>query len=167
MTRLTIKEAQESDAQFVYKMMQDKKFQKHYLERLLYKSEEEAKKDIKNSLRESKRGLRYYFLVRDGKKRVGILDIYKINRHDKKASIGYGIIREHWGKGFGSAVCKIGLAFMKKKLKLHSVEATADPHNKASQKVLEKNGFALLGIAKDYYQDRGKFIDMALYWKIL
>ena len=52
------------------------------------------------------------------------------------------------------------------------IEAGIDPYpsgpfkKQDSKKVLEKNGFTLLGIAKDYYFDRGKFIDMTLYRKV-
>jgi len=166
-SKLSLNTAKEEDAQFIYKMMQDKEYQKHYLERLIFKSAEEAQKDIKQSMRDAKRRLRYYFVVMNGKEKIGILDIYKISKLDQKASIGYGIKKEYWGKGIGSEVCKIGLDFMKNKLKLHSAEATADPNNTASQKVLEKNGFKKIATVKDYYFDRGKFIDRDLYWKVL
>lgn len=165
--KLTLREAREEDAKFIYEMMQNKAYRKHYLERLIFDSEEDALKNIKKFKRDSARKLGYYFIVLHQKEKIGILDIYKISKKDKKASLGYGIKQQEWGKGYGSEVCKLGVEFMKKKLKLHSAEATADPKNAASQRVLEKNGFTLLGIAKDYYYDRGKFIDRALYWKVL
>ncbi len=167
MKELTLRKAGAIDAKFIFEMMSDKEYQKHYLERLLFKSEEEAKNDIEKSKRDSTKGVRYYFIVLKGKEKIGVLDIYKINKHDSRASIGYGIETKHWGKGYGTQICKLGLDFMKNKLKLRSAEATADPENLPSSKVLEKNGFIKLGIVKDYYYDRGKFIDRALYWKVL
>ena len=167
MPKLTIRPATVEDAEFVFEMMQNKEFQKHYLERLLFKTSEDAKKEILYFEKESKRGNLFYFIVMLGKERIGILDVYKISKTDKKASIGYGLLREQWGRGYGTKICKMGIDFAKNKLKLHSLEATADPKNKASQKVLEKNGFVKLATAKDYYFDRGKFIDRDLYWKIL
>jgi ribosomal-protein-alanine N-acetyltransferase len=159
--------ASETDAEFIYEMMQNKEYQKHYLERLLYKSAEEAKIKIRDSTREAKKGKGFFFVVLLGKKKIGVLDIYKINSKDQRASIGYGIMREEWGGGLGSKVCALGVNYAKKNLKLHTLEAAADPNNAASKKVLEKNGFVLLGTAKDYYFDRGKYIDRDLYWKVL
>ncbi len=164
--KLSLRPAREEDARFVFEMMQDKEYQKHYLERLLFKTEEDARKDLAQSVKEAKRGARHYFIVQRGKEKIGILDVYKISKSDKKASIGYGVEREYWGGGIGSEVCKLGLDFIEKKLKLHAVEATADPLNKASHRVLEKNGFKMLATVKDYYYDRGKFIDRAIYWKV-
>ncbi|MEI7961628.1 MAG: GNAT family N-acetyltransferase [archaeon] len=167
MEKLTLRPAIDEDATFVFEMMQNKDFQKHYLERLIFKSVEDAKNEIIKFAREAKRKNAFYFIVMLGKEKIGILDIYKISKNDKKASIGYGILRGHWGKGYGKQICKMGIEYANNKLKLHSMEATADPKNKASQRVLEKNGFIKLCTAKDYYFDRGQFVDRDLYWKIL
>jgi len=165
--KLSLRLATEEDAEFIYEMMQDKEYQKHYLQRLLHKSIEEAKAKVREASREAEKGKTFFFVVLFGKKKIGVLDIYKINSKDKRASIGYGLVREEWGKGLGSKVCALGVNYAKKNLKLHTLEATADPNNEASKKVLEKNEFTLLGTAKDYYFDRGKYIDRDLYWKVL
>ncbi len=165
--KLSLKLATEEDAEFIYEMMQNKEYQKHYLDRLLYKSVEETRIEMRKMGREAKIGKVFYFVVLLGKKRIGVLNVYKINAKDKRGSIGYGIMREEWGKGLGSKICALGIEYIKKNLNLHTIEATADSNNEASKKVLEKNGFVLLGTAKDYYFDRGKYIDRDLYWKVL
>ncbi|VVB74995.1 Acetyltransferase (GNAT) domain protein [uncultured archaeon] len=165
--KLSLQTAAEEDAEFICKMMLNKEYQKHYLERLLHKSVEEAKIKIRESERDAKKGKGFFFIVLLGKKKIGVLDIYKINSKDKRASIGYGIMNEEWGKGLGTKICALGVKYAKNNLKLHTLEATADPNNEASRKVLEKNGFVLLGTVKDYYFDRGKYTDRDLYWKVL
>lgn len=167
MVKLTLKQASEEDAKFAFEMMDDKEYKKHLPERLLFHSIEDAKQELRHFRREAKRGNKFYFILMNGKQKVGILDLYKISKQDKKAALGYGILREQWGKGYGTLACKIGVYYAKNKLKLHSLEATADPKNLASQRILEKNGFEKVGVAKDYYFDRGKYIDRALYGKIL
>ncbi|MCX6804370.1 MAG: GNAT family N-acetyltransferase [Candidatus Diapherotrites archaeon] len=167
MGKLKLRHATKKDAEFVYSMMQNKDFQKHYLERLLYKNVEEARKGLAKLEKQAKRGLVHYFIVNNGTEDIGILDLYKINAQDKKAAIGYGITADKWGKGYGKQVCALGLEIAKKKLKLHTAEATADPENKASIAVLEKNGFKLIGTVEDYYFDRRKFISRTLYYKTL
>ena len=165
--KVSIRPAEEKDAKFFAEMMADKDYQKHYLERLVLKGEKDAGKYIKESFREREKGKWFLFTVLLDKNPVGILDVYKVVKKDGRGSIGYGIAKKHWGKGIGSEACALGLKFMKEELKLHSVEATADPENAASLKVLEKSGFERIGSIKDYYLDRGKYIDRVLYWKIL
>jgi ribosomal-protein-alanine N-acetyltransferase len=167
MQKVTLKQSTKEDAEFFYEMMQNKEYQKYYLDRLLLKTVEEAEKYIQECQRESKKSKMFCFTIYYGKEKAGIIDLYKINSKDKRGSIGYGIKKEYWGKGIATQAIKQGLEFMKEKLKLHSCEATTDPKNKASKKVLEKNGFEKIGIAKDYYYQNGKYVDRALYWKIL
>ncbi len=158
---------EESDTDFFFELMQNKEYQKHYLERLIPKNYNEAKNEVKKYVKDRENNFAYYFIIERGNTKIGVLDIYKIMQKDKRGSIGYGIKKEYWNKGYASKACKLGLKFIKTKLKLHSVEATSEPDNIGSCKVLEKNGFKRIGIIKDYYFDKGKFVDRVLYWKIL
>jgi len=164
--KITLKEAKEEDAEFIYKMMQNKDYQKYYLDRLISKSIEEEKRNIDRFNSLSKKGLQYYFVIYFGKEKSGILDIYKISKEDKRCCIGYGINKEFWRKGIATSAVKEALKFLKTK-KIHTIEATADPKNIASKKVLEKNGFYLAGTLKDYYYEKEKYLDREIYWKIL
>lgn len=165
--KIKIRPIEETDADFLFEMMQDRDYQKHYLERLIPKGKNEAKNEVKKYIKEHKNKFAYYFIATLGKQRVGFLDIYKIMQKDKRASIGYGIKKEFWKKGCGTKICRLGMNFAKKELKIHSLEATAEPDNIGSTKVLENNGFVRVGVMKDYYLDRGKYTDRVLYWKIL
>jgi len=165
--KIKLRAIEETDAEFFFELMQDKDYQKHYLERLIPKNLNEAKNCVKKHIREIENKFSYYFIIQKGKTPIGILDVYKIMQKDKRGSIGYGIKKEYWGKGYANSACKLGLKFIKTKLKLHSVEATAEADNIASCKVLEKNGFERIGLIKDYYFDKGKYVDRVLYWKIL
>lgn len=164
---IKLRNIQETDSEFYFELTQDEEYQKHYLERLTPKNFNEAKNEVRKHVRERENDFAYYFIIEKGKTKIGILDIYKIMQRDKRGSIGYGIKKEYWGKGYATRACKLGLKFIKTKLKLHSIEATAEPNNLASCKVLEKNGFEKIGVIKDYYFDKGKYVDRVLYWKII
>jgi ribosomal-protein-alanine N-acetyltransferase len=164
---IKLRPVEEADAEFLFEMMQDKDYQKYYLERLIPKNLNEAKSEVKKYMRDHNNKFAYYFIVEEGKTKIGFLDVYKIMQKDKRASIGYGVKKEYWGKGHGTKMCEMGLKFIKTKLKLHSVEATAEAENLASCKVLKNNGFERVGTIRDYYFDRGKFVSRVLYWKIL
>jgi ribosomal-protein-alanine N-acetyltransferase len=166
MGKITIRPIGIEDADFLVEMMEDKKFQKYYLKRLLLKNKSEAINYINGALRESKKGKTFCYIILNGKEKSGILDIYKINKKDKRCSIGYGVKKEHWGKGVATKAVKLGIKEMKK-LDLHGCEGTVDPKNLGSMKVMEKTGFKKIGLIKDYYYNNGKFIDRLLYWKVL
>ncbi|MFA5931362.1 MAG: GNAT family N-acetyltransferase [archaeon] len=166
MPKVSLRLAEETDAKFVYEIMQDKEYQKHYLERLIPKSIIDAENEIRRAKRGSEKNQQFYFIILFGKESAGVIDIYKASLSDKRASIGYGVKKEFWEKGIATKATKLGLAFMKQK-GFHTCEATVDPKNKASKIVLTKNGFKLVGTLKDYYFDKGKFVDRELYWKIL
>lgn len=166
MPKVSLRLAEETDAKFVYEIMQNKDYQKHYLERLIPKSVADAENEIRRAKRGYEKNQQFYFIILFGKESVGVLDIYKASLADKRASIGYGIKKEFWKKGIATKATKLGLIFMKQK-HFHTCEATVDPKNKASKIVLIKNGFKLVGTLKDYYFDKGKFVDREFYWKIL
>ncbi|MEK6959094.1 MAG: GNAT family N-acetyltransferase [archaeon] len=166
MAKIKLRAAVENDAKFIFEMTSDEDYRKYYLERLLPKSAEDEAKNIRHYFTMSKKGMQYYFVIMDGKEDVGIADIYKISKEDKRCAIGYGVKREKWGKGIASAAVKEIVQFTKK-LGMHTCEATADPKNVGSRKVLLKNGFESKGVLKDYYFNNGKYEDRELFWKIL
>jgi [ribosomal protein S5]-alanine N-acetyltransferase len=164
---ISLRLAQQNDAEFIYNMMQDKDYQKYYMDRLIPKSIESTKKEINNFLKSAKRGNGYYFLIRYKKTPVGILNVYKGHAQDKRAAIGYGLARKYWKKGITTKALKILLKIMKNEFDFHAVEATAYPKNIASRKVLKKSGFKEVGTMEKYTFSKGKWEDRVLYWKIL
>lgn len=62
--------------------------------------------------------------------------------------IGYDISPYHRGEGFGTAILKLGIK-KAKELDMKEVIVTCSVNNKASKKVIEKNGGKLLGIISD------------------
>ncbi len=74
---------------------------------------------------------------------IGVISLESIEKH--KAELGYWLAKRYWNKGFMSQavgiVTKIGL----NKLKLIRIYAPVHINNKASCKVLKKNGYKLEG----------------------
>jgi len=166
-TKVTLRPAEPKDAPFTFGITQNKEYQKYYLERLISRNLNEEVGMIQRCAKSDSKKPKHYFVIELNKKPVGVLDIYKLSYEDKRGDIGYGIAKECWGQGVATKALKLGLKFMKDELKLHAAEATTDPKNIASCKVLEKNGFKEVGTIKDYYVDRGRYVDRTLYWKLL
>ncbi|MFB6468894.1 GNAT family N-acetyltransferase [Cytobacillus sp. Hz8] len=57
-----------------------------------------------------------------------------------EAELGYMLLPEHWGKGYGSEIADI-LIRKAEKTKLNRVTAVIDPNNIPSRKILIKKGF--------------------------
>lgn len=60
--------------------------------------------------------------------------------------LGYLFARKHWGKGYATEIAGAVTAYGFKKLGFREIIAITDAENTASQKVLEKIGFAARGI---------------------
>lgn len=73
-------------------------------------------------------------------------DIY---RH--AAELGYWIGEQYWNKGIASQAVQLLVQYGFEKLNLIRIYSSVFEHNKASQKVLEKNGFTLEAVLKKGY----------------
>ena len=92
---------------------------------------------------------------------VGSIGIINIDKH--KGELGYWLADKHFGKGIMTKAIKEMVSYCTKEIGLKRIFAPVLPHNKASARVLEKNGFELEGILKKYYRKDGKYIDALCY----
>lgn len=94
---------------------------------------------------------------------LGIIGFYRCSIPDMRAEIGYILLPEYRGRGIISeaiaAVIDYGFATMR----LHSIEAVIDPGNRASARVLEKQGFIEEGHLHENIYFDGKFLDSIIY----
>jgi len=84
----------------------------------------------------------------------------------QSAHLGYWIDRERNGRGLATRAVAAMLERAFGPLSLHRVEAGAIVDNQASRRVLERNGFALIGIAPRYLHVGGDWQDHALYQRL-
>jgi len=89
---------------------------------------------------------------------VGIIGCHNIAK-GHKASIGYWIGKQFWGKGLMTEIAKAFMNYIIKKYDLVRVEAYAYSWNKASMRVMEKCGMKFEGIKRKNTRSRGKIID--------
>jgi [ribosomal protein S5]-alanine N-acetyltransferase len=118
--------------------------------------------------REAIQGTDYSFLIfekTDGKERLaGGLTISNIRRRAAQhASLGYWMGESFAGRGLMTEAVGLVLPFFFGTLGLHRLHAAFLPHNLASRRVLEKNGFNEEGFAENYLQIDGKWADHVLF----
>lgn len=67
-----------------------------------------------------------------------------VNGHDSHYDLGYRFIQKHWGKGYASEAATAFVDYGFNVMKLEKINATADPSNAASRKVLERAGLKFI-----------------------
>ncbi len=119
-------------------------------------------------IRKVKDKLRVFTVVENGKGNpVGTVGFNRIDLKNGHAEIGYFIDKEYWGKGFATETVKLMTEYAFSHMNLRKVYATVNDGNAASARVLEKNGFSLVGRMKKHnYIPNIGFVDMLIYEKM-
>lgn len=81
----------------------------------------------------------------------------------QNATLGYFIDKEHNGRGHGRRAVALACEFAFTSIALHRVQAAVMPHNRASARVLTRNGFRFEGLAADYLRINGRWEDHHVY----
>jgi len=105
-----------------------------------------------------------HFVIEIEGRFAGSIGIINIDGH--KCEIGYWVVEEYAGKGIMTEVIEVVSDYAFKKLKLKRLFAPVLPHNKASARALEKNGFQMEGVLKSFYFKDGEYIDALCYAKV-
>ena len=77
---------------------------------------------------------------------------------ENEAEIGYLLMPEYWGQGYGSEIAQAMVNLGKKTNGIHNLIAIIDPENTASKRILEKQGFQwdydgeYIGLPAAYYK---------------
>jgi RimJ/RimL family protein N-acetyltransferase len=98
---------------------------------------------------------------------VGLISLNDIDLYSRHAGLGYWIWKDHWNKGYATEAVNLMLKYAFEWLNLNKVYAIIYEPNKASQKVLEKNGFKFVGrLRKQRYIPTIGYVD-ELYYDLL
>jgi [ribosomal protein S5]-alanine N-acetyltransferase len=123
--------------------------------------------EIEQALAQAAAGLRFrYLIVADGQL-VGALGIGNVVRAVfLSGNLGYFVAQSV--NGMGVATRAVGLAVEEAfgVLGMHRLEAGTLVDNVASQRVLEKNGFERIGLARAYLKIAGEWRDHLLFQRV-
>jgi ribosomal-protein-alanine N-acetyltransferase len=121
---------------------------------------------LRAAQREARDDLGYSYLIfaETPLRLVGGLNLSNIRRGiAQTASIGYWIGAPYTGRGLMTDAVRSVAPFAFATLRLHRLEAACLPTNHASMRVLEKAGFRLEGLARQYLKIDGRWQDHSLY----
>lgn len=94
---------------------------------------------------------------------LGTCTLLHLDAPNRRAEVGYGLGRPHWGHGYAGEALRTLVGFAFETLDLHRLEADVDPRNLASCRVLERLGFAREGLLRERWIVDGEVSDTALY----
>lgn len=88
---------------------------------------------------------------------VGTISVKNIDLVNKKADLGYWIGEQYWGRGIASESLKLAIDYaFSAELEMKRLCAYVFPENKASIRVLEKNGMNKIGEVNEYHKLSGR-----------
>jgi [ribosomal protein S5]-alanine N-acetyltransferase len=123
--------------------------------------------ELEQAIAQSRADLRHRFVILVDGAIVGTLGISNIVRGQfHSANLGYFVAQEVNGRGVATRA--VGLAAERAfgTIGLHRLEAGTLLDNVASQRVLEKNGFERIGIARRYLRIAGDWRDHILFQRV-
>lgn len=129
-----------------------------------YLDEEKAKGEIDwyNDLFEQTGG-RWIIANRDTDEYVGDIGLFQFDAEHNKVELGYKLGREHSGQGVISSVIAAIVDWGFKTYPYNRIQASVDPRNEGSRKVLLNNGFTSEGVLRDYELERGEYVDIEMF----
>jgi len=164
-TRLLLRQMTLDDAPAVQRLRSNTDVMK-YINRPLTQTVEEAEKWISVIIDALERNDKISWricLKENPAEHVGSIGLWRIDRENHRAEIGYMLEPHLQGKGLMFEALQPVIHYGFDELKLHSIEAQIDPRNAASAALLRKAGFVQEGYFKENYFLRGQFADTAIY----
>ena len=112
---------------------------------------------------ENGQSMRLWLFKRKEEKIAGSVNFTNVVRGPFQAcNLGYGLDENEQGKGLMSEALKAAISFVFQEWRLHRIQANYLSHNRRSAKLLEKLGFEVEGLAKNYLLIAGKWRDHVL-----
>lgn len=105
---------------------------------------------------------RYAVVLRSESRVIGYLSFLGIDEKERSGDIGYGLLREYWGKGIMTEAVK-ALLFRLKADGFRYATATHDVQNPASGRVMQKCGRRYVRTYPEFWQPKGIWVNFNLY----
>jgi RimJ/RimL family protein N-acetyltransferase len=94
---------------------------------------------------------------------IGSVGFHTISAENRTAEIAFDLHPEFWGQGIATHCCRAALTWGFAQRQYVRIQATALDTNYASMRVLEKSGFALEGLLRNFRLVRGVPRDFRMY----
>lgn len=96
-------------------------------------------------------GMTWVILEKYNHQIIGLICLFGYSSVHRKAEFGYVLSPTHWGMGIVTEVSKALITYVFTELNLLRLQATVDPENIGSERVLIKCGMRYEGLLRNYY----------------
>lgn len=161
---IKLRDATLEDAEELLKITNDEEVMKYYgMEP--YRNIKEAEDEINwfLSLFTENKGVRWVIEDKKSNKYVGDIGVFGFDRQHNKIEIGFKLKKEYWNKGIMTDCIGELLKFCFCNNKYNRVYAMVEPQNIGCKKTLEKCGFKLEGLLREYEFEHGDYVDLQMY----
>ena len=162
--RLHFRKLSNDDASEIFELRSNPETMK-YIPRTLAKTIDDALKHIKliNDKIDLNTDINWAITEKKSDKCIGLLGFFNTQPENFRTELGYMILPAYHNKGYVTEAVKTLVTFAFTELNFHSIEATIDPENITSERVLQKNGFVKEAHLVENEFHNGKFIDTVIY----
>ncbi|NRG46535.1 GNAT family N-acetyltransferase [Bacillus sp. CRN 9] len=156
-----------NDLDFICRIECDKDL--WYFEEYVYSDKNEVHEEYMNKIGEET-PTSYDFIVTMNTDKsqtpIGLAQIWSDNEYRKSWEIGFAILPEYWGNGFGSAAAKLLLQFAFEKLDAHKVLGMCNANNTRSAVLMKNLNMRREAVFKEELFWKNKWVDQ-FYFSIL
>lgn len=163
--RLLLRQMTLNDAAAVHRLRSDEGVMQ-YINRPLTQSVEDAATWIRLVIEALQKGegITWCICLKDAPGRhVGSIGLWRIEKENYRAEIGYMLDPALHGKGIMYEALQKVVDYGFREIKLHSIEARIDPRNAASEALLKKASFVQEAYFRENYYLGDSFADTAVY----
>ncbi|MEG9298453.1 GNAT family protein [Mangrovibacillus sp. Mu-81] len=120
------------------------------------------KEVIADTMKEPRTRFMFAILMKEDNRLIGAIEL-NIQVHHKYGELGYIVHPEYWGRGVASEAARKVIELGFKHFQLHRIQATCDPNNIASSRVLVKIGMTKEGVIRENLLIKSGWRDSAMY----
>jgi ribosomal-protein-alanine N-acetyltransferase len=107
---------------------------------------------------------KFFFIEKKDGTKIGLVQhFYVLHGMSRQMEIGYSLAVSERGKGYCTEAVNLMVDYLFLSTESVRIQATTDPRNLASQKVLEKVGFKKEGTLRKHFFTRGEWRDSFIY----
>jgi len=164
--KVILRQWKKSDAEALAKIANNKKIWDNVRDRLPYPY---TKKDAKEwlSLVKQQKTVTTFCVEADGEMAGSVGFTIKDDVYRKSVEIGYFIGEAFWGRGIATEAIRQLIEYIQENRDIVRIYAEVFEYNKASMKVLEKNGFYLESIRKKAAVKNDTILDDYVWVKLI
>ncbi|KPH72255.1 MULTISPECIES: GNAT family N-acetyltransferase [Bacillaceae] len=166
--KLLLTMASANDLDFICRIETDENL--WYFEEYVESDKDVVREEYIQKIEEKENRTSYDFIVTiatdKNKKPIGLAQLWNDSEHRKSWEIGFAILPENGGKGYGSEAAKVLLKFAFEKLCAHKVFGMCNTNNTRSAVLMENIGMRKEAIFKEELFWQNKWVDQ-YYFSIL